>query len=369
MGSVLNPSDAGIADNAKGWQGVGSARFRLEAFFERNLRRPYACLSTTRSHSFRRRPRGNLCRSDIPTTGARTPGVTLARAEGELRVGFADQVISGATGRLRLLAPPQAVASEAPFRDLRCSSEEHSFLLSQAQKLRGQVYLRDGAVAPSDLDASGRLRSPVDNACWHVLQLGSTGAVTGCARYRAHAAPTSFGDLDAHKASLASDPQWGRSMREAVCYEIRESFRVHKDFFEVGGWAIAESVRFSESAFTIALATYALGRFLGGGRGIATATTRNRSSRMLQRLGGQPLRCGGEELPPYFDHRFGCVMELVAFDTAAPNPKYSDYIASFLEYIPSLPVVFGGEASMGPDAAVAQRLGEWNQAAAEDGRA
>ena len=153
-------------------------------------------------------------------------------------------------------------------------------------------------------------------------------------------------------------------MREAVCYQIRENAQGHKDFFEVGGWAIAESARFSESAFTIALATYALGRFLGGGRGIATATTRNRSSSMLQRLGGRPLRCGGEELPPYFDPRFGCVMELVAFDTAAPNPKYAEYIASFLEYIPSLPVVFSDAASTGLDATAPQRQSQWNQTAA-----
>jgi hypothetical protein len=152
-------------------------------------------------------------------------------------------------------------------------------------------------------------------------------------------------------------------MREAVCYEIFESARMDKDFFEVGGWAISERVRFSESAFTIALATFALGRFLGGGRGIATATTRNRSSSMLQRLGGRPLRFDGEELPPYFDHRFGCVMELVAFDTAAPNPKYSEYVASFLDYIPSLPVVFSDEATAGMEVVAPERR-QWTRAAA-----
>jgi hypothetical protein len=169
--------------------------------------------------------------------------------------------------------------------------------------------------------------------------------VHGCARYRAHRNLRSFSDLDARHAGLLDDQYWGRAMRQAVRYEHLESARSHRDFFEVSGWAIAERARFSEAAFTVALATYALGRFLGGGRGIATATTRNHSSRILRRLGGQPLSCEGSPLPPYFDPRFGCVMEVLAFDAARPDPKYSPYVRDFVERIAATPVLFAGEES------------------------
>jgi hypothetical protein len=117
--------------------------------------------------------------------------------------------------------------------------------------------------------------------------------------------------------------------------------RAQKDFFEVSGWAIAEHARFSEAAMIVAFTTYALGRALGGGRGIATATTRNHSSRILRRLGGLPLSLDGEPLPPYFDPRFGCVMELISFDTTAPNPRYAAHIQQLVDQLPSLPVIHG----------------------------
>jgi hypothetical protein len=109
----------------------------------------------------------------------------------------------------------------------------------------------------------------------------------------------------------------------------------------VSGWAIAPQARFSEAALVVALAMYAVGRSLGGGRGIATATTRNHSSRILRRIGGRPLSLGGEPLPPYFDPRFGCVMELISFDTTAPNPRYADHIQQLMDQLPSLPVIVG----------------------------
>jgi hypothetical protein len=55
---------------------------------------------------------------------------------------------------------------------------------------------------------------------------------------------------------------------------------------------------------------------------MTTATFRHCSSTMLQRLGGSPVAIDDVTLPPYFDERYGCMMEMIRFDSRSPNPKY-----------------------------------------------
>jgi len=92
-------------------------------------------------------------------------------------------------------------------------------------------------------------------------------------------------------------------------------------------------------AMDIALATYALAQKLGGCVGITTATVRNCSSRILRKIGGRPLEVAEQELPAYYDPQYRCDMELLRFESNAPNPKYQARMARVAEHLADLPVI------------------------------
>lgn len=250
-----------------------------------------------------------------------------------------DRNLSVTNTTLQICAPRRQTVQDPRFGNVTVSDRDHERLLGKIQRFRGEVYRRDNAISAGDLDLTGRHITPVDPKSWHLALVDHKGAVQGCARYRAYPDLQSFDELDSRHAALASDPLWGGAMRSAIRYENLENRHSMRDFFEVSGWAISETARFSTAAFTMAMATYALARVLGGGRGITTATTRHHSSRILRRLGGHPLVDSGTPLPAYFDPKYGCTMELLAFDTAQPNPRYSAYVDSFVEQLGSTPVV------------------------------
>ncbi len=239
-----------------------------------------------------------------------------------------------------MLAPQRDLSQGGDRFERRvASNREYARVLAMVQRFRGEIYLRDQAITAQDLDATGRHVTSADLTSWHLVWANHSGSIQGCARYRAYPNLKSFAELDVRHAALASDHLWGGPMRRAIRYQQIESHHSNRDFFEVSGWAIAETARFSSTAFTMAMAAYALGRVLGGGCGVTTATTRHCSSRILQRVGGRPLACGDQPLPPYFDPRFGCMMELLSFDTAQPNPRYAAFVESFEEQLTSTTVV------------------------------
>lgn len=92
-------------------------------------------------------------------------------------------------------------------------------------------------------------------------------------------------------------------------------------------------------AFETAVSTYALTAGLGGCLGITTATVRHCSSLILRRLGGQSLELAGLPLPSYFDPTYGCEMEILRFDSRAPNRRYSASIERMGARFASIPVV------------------------------
>ena len=99
-------------------------------------------------------------------------------------------------------------------------------------------------------------------------------------------------------------------------------------------------------AMNIALSTFALAQSIGGAIGLTTATVRNCSSRILRKIGGRSLGLPGCPLPSYFDPQYGCEMELLRFDSNAPNPKYQTRIDDILSRFFELPVVCA-RAAMG----------------------
>lgn len=227
--------------------------------------------------------------------------------------------------QLILLAPDGARIPNG-FRNVISDPERHAEILADMQKMRGRIYLEDGAIAPHQLRLDGRHCSPADHESWHLLTLDQCGSVSGCVRYREHRNTISFHQLGLGECALAECRQWGTKLKAAVESDLAAARRMAISFVEVGGWALAKERRCTGEALRTALATYSLAQVLGGCVGVATATVRHRSSSILKRIGGSSLEIGGEELPAYFDPHYNCDMEIVRFHSDAPNQKYRRWI-------------------------------------------
>src|SRR5205807_892558 len=64
-----------------------------------------------------------------------------------------------------------------------------------------------------------------------------------------------------------------------------------------------------------------------------------RSAEILCRLGGRPLDVGGVPIPPYYDPRYQCTMELLRFDSRAPCEKFEGHIRELERRLSDVAVV------------------------------
>lgn len=239
-------------------------------------------------------------------------------------------------GSFVLLAPPRARLSQ--FDNIVEDPTRHQRLLANAQRLRGRLYLRDKAVGPKDLSWGGRHIQAADEFSWHLLRLDESERVTGCLRYSAHGRHVAFADLALSHAAIAESGQWGPVVQKAVREEINRAARLGFSYVELGGWAISEELRGGSDAIRMILSVYALAQLTGGAIGIGTATTRHHSSSILRRLGGTPLTAAGVEVPPYYDPRFRCEMELIRFCSTSPKPRYAALIEDHRKAMLEVPV-------------------------------
>ncbi|HUQ90044.1 MAG TPA: hypothetical protein VM120_00100 [Bryobacteraceae bacterium] len=203
--------------------------------------------------------------------------------------------------------------------------------MATMQRLRGSLYLKDGAIGPEQLTADGRHKVEADERAWHLLSVGRDGSVQGCARYISHEGKVSFKALGVSRSPMAKCNHWGRHFRHAVQGEITRAQRAGLSYVEVGGWALSEELRHSTEAIRIALASYALAEILGGCIGITTATFRHHSASILRRIGGSSLQDGDHDLPAYYDPNYKCEMEVLRFDSRMPNPRYAGLIQDIRE--------------------------------------
>jgi len=240
--------------------------------------------------------------------------------------------------QLILLAPDNA-RIPATFRNVAVDPLRHQEILADMQKMRGRIYLEDGAIARWQLERDDRHCSPADNESWHLLTLDDHGCVSGCVRYREHRNTTLFHGLGLRECALASCAQWGTKLEAAVESDLATARQLAISFVEVGGWALAKERRCTGEALRTALATYSLAEILGGCVGLATATVRHRSASILRRIGGQSLEFGGEMLPPYYDPQYNCEMEIVRFKSDAPNHKYRRWIEQISATLLDVPVL------------------------------
>lgn len=237
-----------------------------------------------------------------------------------------------------LLAPANEPLSRFPG-GVNYSQELHSHLLSELQRLRGRIYLADGAVKPGDLDPWERHVQTADARSWHLLTLGTLGRVIGCTRLRRHSVPVTWTQLGVQHAAIARSDEWGFKFRASVDAELATARRSGFNYVEIGGWALSREIRATSMALKTVLATYAWSDLLGGALGITTATQRNDSAAILRRLGGSPLVCDGEEMPAYFDERYQCQMEVLRFDSRELNPRYRSMLNEVRAQVATAPVV------------------------------
>jgi hypothetical protein len=238
-----------------------------------------------------------------------------------------------------LLLAPSASGVPDSFSNPSFDPARHTQMLAKAQKLRGRIYVEDGAIERNELTPDGKHYIASDEESWHILTLDSAGEVSGCTRYLAHENTASFTQLGVRQSALAKCDQWGAALRSAIEQDLQIARRRDFAYVEMGGWALREDVRCSTEALRVALGAYALARNLGGAISVTTATARHCSSSILRRIGGQPLAVGRTELPAYHDPRYKCEMTILRFDSDQPNPRYEGWIEQIRQELLNAPVI------------------------------
>jgi hypothetical protein len=246
--------------------------------------------------------------------------------------------IAAVDSRLVLLAPPTAELPAA-FENVTVDAAYHGSLLRDMQRLRGGIYLRDGAVEPQQLTSDGLHQTPEDSASWHLLMLDKSGGVDACIWYREHDPATSVDALRVRHCPLAGEPASRSLLWNAVEHELAAARADGLGYAEIGGWAVSEPNRRGPEGLVLALAGYSLGRALGGALGLTTATVRHCSSTILRRLGGSDLRSGSQTVPSYYDPKYKCEMELLRFDSRRPNARYEGLVAALKDKMSSVLVL------------------------------
>jgi hypothetical protein len=250
------------------------------------------------------------------------------------------RIVSNASRRLRLLAPSRS-AVPGFFTHVHSDPKGYGGLLAATQRLRGSVYLEDGAIKPHEL-TDGRHCLDIDRVSWHLLALDRDNQVCGCVRYREYSGDESFSNLSVSQSALARSRRFGANLEAAVREELLLASELDVPFVETGGWALAEEIRGTTEALRMALAVYGLSQALGGAVGISAATYRHCSASILRRIGGQPLEYSGSPLPPYHDPQYRCQMEALRFYSWAPNPRFSGWIEEVKAELRTVPVLTNG---------------------------
>lgn len=227
--------------------------------------------------------------------------------------------------RFQILAPANATGQA--FGRFKKNQHLHRQLLDDAQRLRGRVYLKDGAIQPAELDSDGRFHMRADESSWHLLLVEGARNVIGCARYLVHRNDVPFHKLRISHSALAKDFVSGPKVRAAVERDLAIAREKRFSYVEIGGWALAEEWRGSRAALEILVGSYALASLWGGCLGVCTATVRHGSSSMLRRIGGTGLTHENQELPAYEDPQYNCLMELLRFDYRTPASRFAPLIA------------------------------------------
>jgi hypothetical protein len=252
------------------------------------------------------------------------------------------QYVNSNVDKTFVMLAPGGARIPGHFGCVQDDVDQHSSLLSQMQRLRGAVYLQDGAISKSQLDGSGRHRLPDDHQSWHLLRLREDGTVSGCARILVHGRDADYEELRVSSSALATCGTWGEALRSSMESEICKARINGRYVVEPGGWALAEDLRGSTEALSIVVGALAWAQLFGGCVGFMTATVRHGSSSILRRLGAAPVHVEGKGTSAYFDHAYGCDMELLRFDSSALNPRFGGVMEKMCKLLQGAPVIAAG---------------------------
>jgi hypothetical protein len=244
-------------------------------------------------------------------------------------LGLLERSIASIEDRLILLVP--GTGATTPFRHVANDAAKREAMLREMQQLRGSIYLEDGAITPKHLSADGRHQTPEDDVSWHLLMTNARREISACVWYREHEPGASMDALRVRDCPLRKDSTWRDLVSRAVHAELATARRESLRYVEVGGWAVSKASRGAVEGLILALGAFSLGRLFGGALGMTTATVRHCSSTILRRLGGSHFEIDGRVVPPYYDPRYDCTMELLRFDSRRPTARYADLVAALEE--------------------------------------
>jgi len=246
--------------------------------------------------------------------------------------------------RVQLLAPAKAgrIASGTAISE---DAELYRHYLSSLQRLRAQSYLQDGAIEPCQIDDQGRFWMEGDELSWHFLLIDGQDETIACLRLLLHSNAVRFEQLRLTHASIANDPHWSMKLRAAVESDLAEARRAGMGYAELGGWAISAEHRCTKAALETLVASYAWGQMVGGCLSCCTATVRHRSAMILRRLGGESLSFDGETIPPYTDPQYGCLMEVLRFDSRVVDGRFAHLVKQMRDKLESSTVIRAGRSA------------------------
>ena len=112
--------------------------------------------------------------------------------------------LSASYYQLVILAPGARRVPSA-FQNVVADPERYAAILAEMQRMRGSIYLRDGAIRPWNLTADGRHFQAADSRSWHLLTLDRDGRVSASVRYREHENTVSFQELGLRNSALARE--------------------------------------------------------------------------------------------------------------------------------------------------------------------
>src|ERR1044072_2641944 len=96
-----------------------------------------------------------------------------------------DRNIAAASQRIVFVAPSEKSVSDV-FQNVEVDGQRHRQFVRDVQRMRGSIYLKDGALQPHQLTADGLHQTPEDETSWHMLLVDKTQRVTACALYLEH---------------------------------------------------------------------------------------------------------------------------------------------------------------------------------------
>src|SRR5687768_9897696 len=91
-----------------------------------------------------------------------------------------------AIDRHLLLLAPRHVEIPSQFQNVTAHSTEHSNHLRELQRMRGNVYLADGAISEQQLASDGAHVTAEDSRSWHIVMMDRQRRVMASAWYLPH---------------------------------------------------------------------------------------------------------------------------------------------------------------------------------------